>query len=401
MRKEGEAGVDHGAAVLDFGSSKVICAYGTGAPGRAVQIRGANAVYYRDFAIGRDSASPQSWQVAAAQAVERTQARAGVSFDRAYLVLPGPYSRVTCLNASASVTGERVTPRDMRTVLDQAASLYQPDRYAVAHRTPMYYTLDSGEKLLDPAGAVSGHLRVRAALTLADRFFVQRVGAVMDALGLETAGFVPSALGQALKLIPAQVRDGLCILLDAGYHESCVSLVYADSVIFSSTIPVGGWHMATDLALQLNISLAQAERIKRRFAFGLDPEAPDSAILVQVAGGRVSRFDYGAVCAIIEARAMEIVQEAMRAVALSGYTVGADKPLVVTGGAIAPLRGAKAWCADVTGRKVSMPIPVGAVLNTPMDTAAVGGLHLALQQTEDPEKEERSSLFHKLIRKRF
>ena len=62
MRKEGEAGVDHGAAVLDFGSSKVICAYGTGAPGRAVQIRGANAVYYRDFAIGRDSASPQSWQ---------------------------------------------------------------------------------------------------------------------------------------------------------------------------------------------------------------------------------------------------------------------------------------------------------------------------------------------------
>ena len=36
---------------------------------------------------------------------------------------------------------------------------------------------------------------------------------------------------------------------------------------------------------------------------------------------------------------MEIVQEARRAVALSGYTVGADKPLVVTGGAIAPLRG--------------------------------------------------------------
>ena len=50
--------------------------------------------------------------------------------------------------------------------------------------------MDSGEKLLDPAGAVSGHLRVRAALTLADRFFVQRVGAVMDACLLYTS-FAP------------------------------------------------------------------------------------------------------------------------------------------------------------------------------------------------------------------
>ncbi len=64
-------------------------------------------------------------------------------------------------------------------------------------------------------------------------------------------------------------RDRTAVLIDAGYLNTEVIAVEGDAIIFHKVLPLGGGHIAADLAYGLEIPLDQAEQVKRGYEFGL------------------------------------------------------------------------------------------------------------------------------------
>lgn len=63
-------------------------------------------------------------------------------------------------------------------------------------------------------------------------------------------------------------RDRTAILIDIGYLCTDVMAVEGDAVIFQKTLPVGGGHIAADVAEGLSIPLESADQIKREYVYG-------------------------------------------------------------------------------------------------------------------------------------
>ena len=88
-------------------------------------------------------------------------------------------------------------------------------------------------------------------------------------------------------LLPEDKRDSLAVLVDIGYYSTNVSLVYGDSLLFFTTIPMGGGHIASDIAYAMKVEGDTAEQLKRRYTFGLSDNNSISQLFAKNSDGKM------------------------------------------------------------------------------------------------------------------
>ena len=249
---------------IDFGTSKIVALVAETSGRQRCDIIGAGFSAYSGFADGQWN-EPNALNEAISNAVHEAETQSHTRVREVNVGVPGEFSRVYAIETKIDLQGAdpHVTVRNIEDLFRRATEELGQVQGVIVHRSPAWFMVDEGKKTLEPMGMRGSSLRALVSFVVADQFFLDDVSERFRALNITVNSFFSTPVGQAMLFIPDEERDRTALLVDMGYLNTEVMAVEGDAVIFQKTLPVGGGHIAADVAEGLNISLESAEQIKR------------------------------------------------------------------------------------------------------------------------------------------
>jgi len=364
-------------AVLDIGSSKIVCLYGSRTEDGGTVVHGAGVVPYAGYREGVFS-DRDSLRDALRSAVQKAEQESCMRIRELTLTVPADFAQLHLADATITL-GAR--PRVvLGTDVDKliAVSLKrvkQPQNFVLMHSTPVFFMVGGTTSAELPEGVMADELSALVSHMYASEDYVREITESLDELGVELAACVSAQLGEAITLIPESERVRPAVLIDVGYMQTEVCVAENGALIGIGTLPVGGYHFANDLRFGLDISPEHAEQVKRRFDFSLAVEGRGEVLRTNEGTRRVSG---SAISFIIEARAGELA--VMLRAELDRLRVIASPHLFVhvSGGGLFMMRGATEYMREALGLALKKDMPWSPRLSTPNYCSAFGALDFVL-----------------------
>ena len=395
------------AAVVDFGTSKVVTIIAKGGKGKSerLEIIGTGSVLYDGFRDG-DWNTPEKLVESVKNSIAAAELQARQSVHEVYIGVPGEYITVYTGEAEVDITGPNgtVCADDIDAVQDKVAdqlNLMGQDGI-VLHRSPAWFSVDDTTPTLLPMQMTGSKLKAKVAYVLAERRFMNDVAELMGMLNITVAGYLSSSLGMALLLMSPEDRDNTSVLIDVGYLNTEISVVEGEAIIYHRMLDIGGSELTVALTDELRVELKEAERIKRGFSFQPDQfeEQEDVEIRDPYSGRRkmIPRYD---VADVLQPVMDEITGEIRDVMDSDIYGLLAQNSRIyLTGGGIAMMKGGKAMLSEALDMPVENVTNKTAKLNYPMFSSALGLTNLVFDALMEEEPEvEKPSIFNKWKKK--
>ena len=364
-------------SVIDFGTSKIVALIAEVSGRQRCDIIGAGTTPYDGFANARwNNAAGVNDAISASIATAEEQSR--TTIKSVYAGVPGQFSKMYSFETKVSLQGAdpHVTSRDISSLFSIADEQVQGIQGTPIHRSPAWFTVDDGKKTLEPLNQHGNELRGLISYVVADRFFIEDVTQRLLALGKSASGFFSTPMGEAMLFISEAERDRTSVLVDIGYLNTEVMAVEGDAIIFHKNIPLGGGHIAADLAYGLEIPLDSAEQIKRGYEFGLS--SSKNTFDVPLSNGASQTFTREKVALILEPRADEIGDAIAKAIKDSSVRLGNFSHVYLTGGGLAINKGGREFLSEKLERPVR-ELPRKAVkLSSAVYSSSLGLLDLII-----------------------
>ena len=367
-------------AAFDFGTSKIVALVAETSGRQRCDIIGAGTVIYDGYMEGHWNA-PDQLNDAISEAVKTAEEQSHTRIRDVFVGVPGDFSQVRAVEVKVDLQGAdpRVTERDINALFEKATEELGEIRGSIIHRSPAWFIVDDGKKTLEPMGMRGYELRGMISFVIADQFFLEDIQERFRSLNITVSGCLSTPIGQAMLFVPDEERDRSAVLVDMGYLVTEVMVVQGDAITSLTNIPMGGGHIAADLAYGLEIPLQSAEQIKRAYVYGLS--AGQSTFEGVDQEGKSKIFPREQVEKVLEPRAEELCEAIRDALTASGAKLGKWSPIYLTGGGLAINRGGREFLAAKLERTVR-ELPRKAVkLSSPAYSSALGLLDLLIDTT--------------------
>jgi cell division protein FtsA len=171
--------------------------------------------------------------------------------------------------------------------------------------------------------------------------------------GLEVTEAVLESLAAAESTLSADERElGVC-LLDIGAHSSDLAVFFEGAVAYTASVPIGGAHFTNDLAVGLQVPVAQAEELKRQYGHAVVTAVPQDAE-IEITNPQPQMLRLRLIAEILEPRARELLYFVRESLRHGGVLDALGAGCVLTGGgALLP------GMLDVTESQLRVPARTG------------------------------------------
>lgn len=352
---------DNLVAGLDLGSTKT-CAVIAEAVGdaRAPGVRILGLGVARTSGIRRGMVRDiEETMRGVSQAVRDAERMAGVEAPALCCGIAGEHVRTRNEAGLASVTGDEITRADVQRVDEVAKAVsLGPDR-ELLHFIPQEYRVDGQGGISDPAGMTGLRLEVDMYLVSTQSTAVQNVRRAVERAGFRVAALVLEPLASSLAVLTEEERELGCVLVELGGGSTNLAVFKDGKIRHFASLRFAGSHVTNDLVQGLNITQADAERLKERFGVAYTPLVdPDETIELPATPGQGSRRAKRELLAhIIQERLDEVLGLVLRDLEESGFS-GQHVPAgaILTGGG-AQLAGVQELAREVLAVPVRLGIP--------------------------------------------
>lgn len=247
---------------------------------------------------------------------EQAERVARANIDQCVVGVGGPHIRGLNTNGGLEL-GSRmreITREDVRAAVERARAVERPPDREILHLLPRQFILDGQPGIFDPVGMVGARLEVDLHIATCSGSALQSTVTCANRAGLEVTEAVLEALASAECTLSTDERElGVC-LLDIGSHSSDLSVFFEGAVAYTASVPIGGAHFTNDLAIGLQMPVAQAEELKRQYGNCVVTAVPQQAE-IEIANPQPQRLQLRAIAEILEPRARELlyfVKESLR-----------------------------------------------------------------------------------------
>ncbi len=369
-------------AAIDFGTSKIVTLISETSGNQRCDIVGAGIAQYEGYIDGEWN-NPVVLNDAILQSITEAESQARRKLREINVGVPGEFTRVYVVEASVTIQGAdpRVSPKHVEKIFNEADKQLSPVRGVVVHRSPAWFMVDGGKKTLEPVGMKGSELKALVSFVVADTFFLDDIMARLRDLNIAVSGFFSSCTGEAMLYLLEEDRDRTALLIDIGYTSTDVMMVEGDAVIYQKSLPVGGGHIAADIAEGLKIPMASAEQIKREYVYGVSGKG--QAYNVSLGEGvKQESFTQEDVAAVLEPRVDEISDMIKDAIDESGIKPGNWSTIFLTGGGLALNRGGRDYLSGRLGKPVRETVKRTIKLSSPIYASAMGLMDLIIDTVE-------------------
>ncbi len=369
-------------AAMDFGTSKIVTLVAENGGNQRCDISGAGIAAYDGYS-GDQWNSPHLLNEAIRASITEAEAQSRFRIKEINVGVPGEFSRVYAIPAKVELQGAdpRVTMKHIEAIFESAQKELAPLRGVVVHRSPAWFMVDDGKKTLEPMDMKGRELRALVSFVVADQFFLDEISGRLREMNIAISGFFSTPTGEAMLYLPEEDRDRTAILIDMGYLNTEVMAVEGDAVIFHRTIPMGGGHIAMDVAEGLHVPMEAAEQVKRAYVYGMSTPQ-QSYDISSGADGKPASFPQSEVARVLEPRVDEIAEAIKGCIDQSGVRLGNWSSIYLTGGGLSLNRGGRDYLAGKLDRPVRETPKRTMKLNSPAYASALGLMDLVIDTVE-------------------
>ncbi|HUV32390.1 MAG TPA: cell division protein FtsA [Devosiaceae bacterium] len=359
-------------SVLDIGSTKLCCMIARLTPrpeGRALRGR-THAAEILGFGYG-PSAGVKAGVVTEFEASEQAirsvvgmaERAAGVTVQSVIVNVSAGRLGSETFNASVALDGHAAESADLKRVLAAVNERSVRNERAVLHALPIGYSLDGQKGVRDPRGMVGDVLGVDVAVVSAETLGMRNIELALNRCHLQVEAFVatPYASGLAA-LVDDEAALGVgCI--DLGGATTTVGVFNDGHLVYADAIAIGGHNITLDLARQLSVSIADAERLKTLHGSVLPGQSDDRDLVsIQPVGAGIDeapmQISRSTLNRIVRPRIEEIMTVLRDRLQATGMMDVAGRRFVLTGGA-SELTGLSELARRILARNVRQGRPLG------------------------------------------
>ena len=288
--------------------------------------------------------------------LDKIEDESGLRVNSAYVTIPGKYTTIVqnTITKEARDKYSGISLRDVQTAIMQVKDIDIPEGKVSIDIVPDKFVLDTGKTTEDPIGSLSSNFTLKAQVILADKEYVRQISSIFKKAGIDVDGLVPTTLAQRNLILDSNELHDNVMILDIGAGNTDIGIFESSSYVYTNTIPLGGSSITNDIALVLNISEEEADKLKRQYGLALKSFIDnDNDILLNTYNGenRNKTIKSSELIEIIEARIEEIFSLVNKDITNQGIKARINN-VILTGQGITNINK-----CDVAG-KINLNIPV-------------------------------------------
>ena len=293
-----------------------------------------------------------------AKTIKDAEDETNLKINSAYVTIPGKYTTIVQNSVTKEVKDKYsgISVRDVQSAMMQVKDIEVPDGKSLIDIVPDKITLENGTVVADPVGNLSSSFTISAQVILAEKDYVRQLNTIFKRAGLEIDGIVPITLAERNLILDNNEMHDNIMLLDIGAGNTDIGVFEGSSFIYTNSIPLGGDNITNDIALVLNITEEEADKLKRQYGLALksyiDSDKDNDIILNTCKNESKSKIIKSSeLIEIIEARIEEIFTLINKDITNQGIKSKINN-VILTGQGIVNINK-----SDVAG-KINLNIPV-------------------------------------------
>jgi len=231
------------------------------------------------------------------------------------------------ITSSLALEGAAVTFQSLKTMSQQAEVQNQVVDREILHTIPLHFRIDNRDAIENPVGFSGRMLHGEYFLINADQPYLKDIVRLCNQCGLEVKKLYSEPFASASVTVDDVKKEVGVVIADIGGGTT-------DGIVFQQSKPCGafsvniaGSMMTSDLAIGLNLSPAEAERVK--VFFGLSPDQ-NRSLNVRNLNGEIKQITGRDVFPILGSRIYELGTALVKELITYKGKLGAG--LLLTGG---------------------------------------------------------------------
>ena len=203
--------------------------------------------------------------------IKEAESESDLKINSAYVTIPGKY--VTIVQNSVLKEAKDkyagISAKDVTSSIMQVKDIDVPEGRQIIDIVENQFILENGKVVTDPIGNLSGSFTLKAQVILADKEYMRQLASIFRKVDLDIDGLVPVTLAQRSLVLDTNELNDNVMLLDIGAGNTDIGVFEGSNFVYTNTIPLGGDNITNDIALVLNISEEEAEKLKKQYGLAL------------------------------------------------------------------------------------------------------------------------------------
>ena len=244
------------------------------------------------------------------KAMEDVEKESEIKINSAYFTIQGKYVTIVHNSIVKEIKDKYagVSSKDVAAALSQIKDIDIPEGYTIIDIVADKFVLDDGRTVEDPVGNLVSSFSVEAEVILAEKKYIKELTNICRKLDIEIDGIIPITLAERKLILDSNELNDNVMIVDIGAGNTEIGIFKGNSFEYTNTIPVGGDNITNDIKLVLNISLEEAEKLKRQYGLAMKSyiDNDNEIILNTCEDSRNRIIKSSELIEIIEARIEEI-----------------------------------------------------------------------------------------------
>lgn len=251
--------------------------------------------------------------------------------------------------------------------------------YSLINISPVYNILDNEVKVIElKSNLKTLKLTSYVSTIYAQNTFLKNMNNILANLGVLKVNYVSSIFCEALYLINPKTIENNVMLIDIGYLTTSVAVLKGKGLTLLNSFSMGGGHIMGDLAERINLTVKQAEILKRKIVLSLNPTTYDY-YEIKESDEKIKKINIVMANQIVIDRLNVFASLISKCIDACYSSSDNEKnmPIYLTGGGILFIRGAKEYLSTILNRKIDLIAPPIVEFNKPTDSSVIALLDFA------------------------
>jgi cell division protein FtsA len=242
------------------------------------------------------------------QAVSEAQLMAGCTIENACIGISGSHIKSFSSQGVVPIKKGQITLHDIANVIAAAQAIALPEGQQILHVLPHYFIIDGNDRINDPLGMYGVRLEANVHIITGATASAQNLINCCQSAGIRVTDIVLEQLASAAAVLSPDERELGIGMLDIGGGTSDLALYAHGAIRYTHVIPVAGNQFTNDLAVGLQTTLAEAERIKKEFGSVQEIDNNEVITIASLQEGQMHQIWLPELSSILRPRATELLR---------------------------------------------------------------------------------------------
>lgn len=199
---------------------------------------------------------------AIAGSLEAAERMAGLTSSSVFISINGKHITSTNNKGVVAVAEDEIKGEDILRAIESARTISIPPSREIIHVIPKEFIVDAQGDIKDPIGMTGTRLEVNTHIISATTSALHNLMKCVQSIGLKIDDVVFSGWASTASVLTSTEKELGVMLLDIGGGTTTINTFEEDAITYSSSVPLGGANVTSDLAIGLRVTLEDAEKIK-------------------------------------------------------------------------------------------------------------------------------------------